>query len=183
MAMKKLIIVVLALGSLSSGAARAEFLKIEAAQIATIEPADKSVAPRILVQWELPKDLSTKIIDGAVVTLTVPCEGGDAFEVDVHPLTKSWDAASVKWEDGWAQAGGDFQEESAAPALVSDRTGGRISADVYMTGKSQVEGTARNFGFILVSQSGVEAKIAAVSANEPSRLADAKLIIAYRNRR
>jgi len=181
--MKNLMIFAVALVLFSAPAVWAEFLEIEASQIATIEPADKSAGPRIMVQWDLPKDLSGKIIDGAVVTMTVPHDGDEPFEVDVYPMNKSWDAATAKWAEGWEKAGGDFDEELPSPGIVTEQNGGKISADVYVTVKSQIEGSVANFGFILISQADSQSKMKTVSANDAAGLADAKLIIAYRNRR
>jgi len=181
--MKNLTISLLALLLVGAPTVRAEFLEIEATQIATIQPADKSAEPRILVEWILPKELEGKIVDGAAVSMTVPHQGDEPFEVDVHPMTKSWDATTAKWSDGWEKAGGDFNEELPSPGIVSERNGGKFSADVYLTVKGQIEGSVANFGFILIGQADSDSKLKAVSANDATRLADAKLIIAYRVRR
>ena len=181
--MGNLKIVAMALALLIAPAAWAEFMEIEASKIVTIEPADKSESPRILVKWDLPYELEGKIIDAAVVAITVPHEGDEPFEVDVHPMIKSWDAETARWDDGWEKEGGDFNEELPAPGLVSERNGGKISADVSLTVKGQIGGTASNFGFILVGQPNSQSKLKAISANDATRLADAKLIIAYRVRR
>jgi hypothetical protein len=163
--------------------ARAEYLEIEASEIATIEPTDKSEAPRILVKWDLPKDLDKKIIDGAVVTMTVAVDGDSPLSLDVMPMTTSWSASTAAWSSGWSKEGGDFADSLPSPALVTDKNGGKISADVYPVLIEQIAGNLSNFGFIIVPDKDSDTKSKAVTANNPAKLADAKLIIAYRNRR
>jgi len=47
----------------------------------------------------------------------------------------------------------------------------------------QVAGRKSNFGFIVVPDPDSDCKIATMSANDGSRLSDAKLVIAYRKAR
>jgi hypothetical protein len=176
-------IVLIALMIPWASAIRAEFLELEASQIVTIQPADKASSPRVLVQWSLPKDLSGKIIDAAVVTLTVPYEGAAPFEVHVHRVTRAWDAEAVEWSEGWSRGGGDFDDGLPSPAIITDRNGGKISADVYFAILDQISGKSDHFGFIVIPEEDTEARISSITPNAEAKLADAKLIIAYRERR
>jgi hypothetical protein len=163
--------------------AQAEFMEIEAKQIATIEPTDKSASPRIMVEWELPADLDKKIVDAAVITMTLPATKDEPLTVDVYPLTSSWDAKSSEWTSGWEKAGGDFDEDLPSTTIVTEKNDGKISADVYLSVRDQIAGKRSNFGFILVPVESEDAQLSSIQANDVTKLADAKLIIAYRNQR
>lgn len=181
--MKNVTILVMALVLACGSAVQAEFLELEATSIVTIEPADKSAGPRLLVRWELPKDLGEKIIDGAVVELSVPHEATAPFRVDVHPVTTDWDVETVAWSDGWTNAGGDFADSIVAPALVTERNEGKITGDVYQTVLDQIAGKVSNFGFIVVPEVTTEAQLTSATANDAKLKAAARLIIAYRKQR
>jgi len=181
--MRTITILLVAMVCMLVAVAQAEFLEIQAKQIATIEPADKSAGPRIVVKWDLPADLEKKIVDAAVITMTVATTEKSALTLDVHPITASWAASSVDWATGWEKAGGDYDEDLPSTAIVTERNEGKISADVYLSVRDQIAGKRDNFGFILVPEVNDQAKISAIQANDATRLADAKLIIAYRNQR
>ena len=167
----------------SSPRARAEYLRYAAAEIVSIAPADNSESPRLLVRWDLPADLDLRHVDAAVVTMTVARTGEGPLGVQLHPVTRSWRAQEVSWAEGWEEDGGDFEAEVSSPAMVTERNGGRISIDVYLLIREMLAGTRSNFGFILVPDQGDASRLTPVAANQPARLADAKLIIAYRKPR
>jgi ABC-type Zn uptake system ZnuABC Zn-binding protein ZnuA len=164
-------------------AVQAEFLEIEARQIATIEPTDKSASPRIVVEWDLPADLDKKIVDAAVITMTLPATKDEPLTIDVYPMTTSWDAKSAHWASGWEKAGGDYDKDLPSTTIVTEKSDGEITVDVYLSVLDQVAGDRDNFGFILVPVDNENARLSAITANDATKLADAKLIIAYRNQR
>ena len=168
---------------LLSGSVQAKFIEIAASEIVTVEPSDKSESPRILVKWDLPADLDKKLIDGAVITMTVSVDGDDPLSIDVMPLTKAWNASTADWSSRWDRQGGDFSDSIPSPAIVTENNGRRISANVYEVVMDLISARRANFGFILVPDKSSTTKTRAISANDALKLADAKLIIAYRNRR
>lgn len=181
--MKILGLVTLALVLFVARTSRAEFREIKASQIVTIAPEDKSAEPRILAQWDLPGDLDSMIIDGAFITMTVPYRGDEPLALTVMPLTRSWSGETASWTDGWSRVGGDFDTSQPAMGMVTERDEGKMQVDVYPALKQQLEGTAPNFGFALVSRGETASRLSTFEANDATRLADAKLIIAYRVRR
>lgn len=181
--MKAWHIAVAALMLTCQGTAWAEFMKIQASEIVTIQPADQSEGPRLLVRWKLPEELGELIVDGAAIEMKVPVEKGDDFPVQVAPLETNWSADEVAWADGWSKDGGDFSRDISSVAIVRSKRDMVIRADVYLTLLEQISGARQNFGFIVVSDPETQATIARITANDESGLAHAELIIAYRERR
>lgn len=69
------------------------------------------------------------------------------------PVTTSWNAASVHWNNGWRRAGGDFDEDLAAEMGVDlSREGGKVVLDVTAILKEWLEGGAEFDGFLLSVQ-------------------------------
>lgn len=180
--MRALTILMAALCALTESVALGAFMEIEATQIASIQPADSSQGPRILVQWTLP-DMSGKIFDGAAISIALGTENGEALEFEVFPLTTSWDAQTCSWSSGWSKAGADFNEHRLSPTIITNKESGTILADVYRDIKEQLAGQATNYGFILVPRGNDVKSGVSIEANAPSALANAKLMIAYRNQR
>lgn len=161
----------------------AEYLEIEASEIATIAGTGREASPRILVKWTLPEELSDVILDGAALTMTLARDTTCQLDVTVYPLTHSWTANTVQWSGGWTRDGGDYNDSLPSPALASEQNGGKISALVTDFVVNQVAGRATNFGFIVVPDPESECRIAEMTANDAGRLSNAKLVIAYRQGR
>lgn len=132
--------------------AAAEYLEIEASEIATISETRQTDGPRLLVKWTLPDSLASKVIDGAGIAMTVTQDTSCSVELTVCPISRSWTASTVGWEAGWSRAGGDFIDSLASPAVANRLTGGKISANVCDAVLDQIKGRRSNFGFILVPE-------------------------------
>lgn len=163
--------------------AAAEYLEIEASEIATINETRQVEGPRLLVKWILPDSLASKLIDGAAIAMTVTQDTSCSVEVAVCPISRAWSASTVGWEAGWARAGGDFIDSLASPAVANRLTGGKISANVCDAVLDQIKGRRSNFGFILVPERHSGCAISEVATNDVLRRTDARLIIAFRNAR
>lgn len=183
MAMTRSLLIALLAVQTWAATAAAEYLEIEASEIATIAPAVDGASASILVKWTLPSDLSGKIIDGAAVTMTLARDTDCVLDVTVYPVSKSWSAATVQWSTAWNRSGGDYSDSLPSPAVASASSGGKISANVYDAIQAQIAGLASNFGFIVVPDRNSGCRITAMTPNDNARLADAKLVIAYRTAR
>jgi len=181
--MRYLFILTLLVIGLAASAVQAEYLEITASEIASIEPADKSASPRVLVKWTLPPNLKDKIVDAAVIDMEVPISTGMNVVVDVAPVKTAWSASSVSWSSGWSKAGGDYDMDVSSPAILTARNDYQVVADVYELILAQIAGERTDNGFIVVPEASEDGKLATVSANNVTSLSKAKLIIAYRNRR
>ena len=171
---------VMALLSVTAQAARIE---LAASEIATIELSNSSLSPRVLVKWSLPEILSDKAIEAASVRLTLATEGETPLVVDLMPITTSWAATNVSWNSNWSAAGGDFEEAWQETAVVSGRNGGTVSFNVRHLVCEQIAGNRSNFGFIVVPDVTAQAELTSFQSNAAAKLADAKLIIVYRQTR
>lgn len=178
--MKRITGFALVVWTLLYASAWAEFMEIQAAEIASIKQSELSTESRVLVKWDLPTELSNKIIDGAVIEMKVGVEGEAPVSISVMPLNTRWSATTANWTSGWRKPGGDFSDTLAAPSSVDDRNGGKIVADVFDIVLKQIAGARQNFGFIIVTEAGSETKLKSITANDVTKRASAKLIIAYR---
>ena len=115
--------------------------------------------------------------------MTVSVDGDAPLSIDVMPMTKAWNASTADWSSRWDRQGGDFSDSVPSPAIVTENNGRRISAKVYEVVMDLISARRANFGFILVPDNDSRTKTRSISANDVAKLADAKLIIAYRNRR
>lgn len=165
------------------GTATAEYLEVPASEIASIKDGSRTGTTRILVKWSLPDSLPSLVIDGAAVTMTLARDSNCSMEVSVYPVTRAWSSTTVGWDAGWSRAGGDFNDSLPAAAVVNRLTGGKISANVYDIVLDHLAGRRANFGFIVVPDSHSSCPMAEIAANDAGRLADAKLVIAYRHAR
>lgn len=181
--MKTLTVLTIAALCLAGSHAQAEFMEIQASQIVTIESTEKEGKPSILVQWALPDDLDELIIDGAVITMTLPVDSASPMDVEVHRVEKAWNAVEVESLEAWAQGDKVYDADVTSPAIVTAENEGVISADVYLQIRDQVFGDVSNFGFIVVPAVDAVTAVEAIEANASDKLMDAKLIIAYRTRR
>lgn len=180
--MKRTIILGLGMLLAMSSLASAEFLTLEATKIVTIEPADKSESPRILVQWTLPKDLDEKIIDAVAIEMHIPVSAGDRVAVDVAAVEKEWASGTASWASGWEKDGGDFSLDESGVAIVTEKNQGTIRVDVREAVLSQIAGSKSNYGFVIVPK-GADNRLKSIAADDETQLGKCKLIIAYRNRR
>lgn len=183
MSMTSRILVGVMVALLWIGGAAAEYREIQATEIVTIATADRDAAPRILVKWVLPEELATKIIDGAAISMTLTRSSDVVLGVDVYPLSRNWTAVTSSWQTGWSRAGGDFSDSLPSHAIATERNGGHVKLNVYDIVQDQIAGRRPNFGFIVIPSTGEQVRLSRVEANDAAKLSDAKLVIAYRDRR
>lgn len=177
--MRKAMMLITFVLALSSVPARGEFMEIGASEIAAVETTGGE-NPTILVRWDLPIALDSVIIDAATISMQVPLEGKDPLEVNLHPVLKSWSAATTFTAGDLAGSGGFYDDAEALPAVTTGGESGTITVDVYSQVLDQLAGESENFGFILIPQSDGDAKVKSLETGASSVVASAKLIIAYR---
>ena len=163
--------------------AMAGYLEFPAAEIVSIAPADRAESPRILVNWNLPANLDMRFVDAAVISIKLEKEGTKQLGVQLHPLTSAWSAQNASWTAGWTKAGGDFDQEVASPALLTNQNAGAVSIDVYLSIREILANQRSNYGFIIVPERAEGVALKPIAANEGARLANSKLILAYREKK
>lgn len=181
--MKRTIILPIALTLAMTGRAAAEYMEIQASEIATIAESGRAAKPRIIVKWTLPEELGDLIIDGAAISMPVQRDTNCLLDVEVFPLSRSWSAFTTTWESGWTRAGGDYNDSLPSAAIATQQNEGNIRANVYDSIVDQVAGRKSNFGFIVIPDAESECRVATMTANDSAKRSTAKLIIAYRIRR
>lgn len=164
----------------NSWAARIE---VSASEIATIQPEDSTLSPRVLVKWSLPEGLSEKDIDAAFVRLTLVASGDEPLVVGMMPMKQEWTAAQAEWSSGWEKEGGGYDEVWTQTAVVTDRNGGAVTMDVRHLIRETIAGNRTDFGFIIVPDSTALGRLANFDANATAKLSGAKLTVVYRDKR
>lgn len=158
-------------------------IEVAAAQVATIQPEDSSVSPRILVSWILPEELAGKEVEAAFAQFTLATIGEGELSVDMSPLEAPWTAQGASWTSGWSKDGGDFDDSWAETAVLTPENGGAVTMDVRQLVRDFIAGNRSNFGFILIPDSTAEKRLKSFDVNDSAKLRDAKLLIVYREAR
>ncbi len=129
---------------------------------------------RVLVYFELPKELFDKkvAIDNALLVFEAQVTGAEFGMVHFLPATRAWQTeASVTWESPWEKAGGDFTDRIAGKCvtLKSAEAGKETISDVTFVVMDWVSGRLANNGLILVpSQADLAESSAAFSFDKGS---------------
>lgn len=68
----------------------------------------------------------------------------------VYPLTRAWNASSVRWTEGWAEPGGDIDHDSwSHTRLDLGRSAGPIEIDITRVVESIAESSDPIHGFLV----------------------------------
>lgn len=128
----------------------AEETTVTLTDYAVIEPDGQSEPARVLSKVTLPGGLSGKQIDFAQLSFTITSLPGPYLEIEVYPLTTSWESRSVSWTSPWQNAGGDFDYGDVALVAITGGESLRGHADITDIVRSWIEGRRTNDGIILV---------------------------------
>jgi hypothetical protein len=71
-------------------------------------------------------------VDRAILHFSLAGEAAEQrLAVQMHPITRGWNAGSVDWTTGWIRAGGDFDDDVYGRAYVHfDRATSEVSVDI-----------------------------------------------------
>jgi len=123
----------LILGSaMAMGAAGQEVL-LEACDVASIVDPVETTDLRLLMRFEIPEELSSAIIELAVVEFEAGVQAdaaGGGLALSAFPLTSNWSPASADWASGWENAGGDFDRGTHAASVARPSDAALIRLDV-----------------------------------------------------
>lgn len=171
------VVTVLALSTVSYAAR----IEIAASEMATIQPEDSSLSPRILVKWNVPEELSDKAIEAAFVQISLASAGDEPLVVGMMPMTREWAASQVVWSSDWTKEGGDFDETGTEVAIATEGNQGAVTMDVRDIMRQTISKQRTDFGFIIVPDSTASGKLTQFDANASAKLGNARLTIVYRD--
>jgi hypothetical protein len=139
-------------------------------------------AARVLFRAGGIEGLENVAISRATLTVAAAGQPEDrALEFWIHPVTRPWDPASVKWERGWSRPGGDFDDELLSIARLDLRAdASEVAFDVTGLMKEIVEAGMEAHGFILTLAPADGVGIRVEDLSRLGSLADAALEIEYR---
>ncbi len=69
--------------------------------------------------------------------------------ITIHYITKDWNENSVKWSQGWNNAGGDFENATIDTFAYTPGYKGWIDFDVTESVKKFMDNTLDNYGFMI----------------------------------
>jgi hypothetical protein len=121
---------------------------------AIVSPTDARDS-RVLVYFELPKELYGKkvVIDNAALVFEAQVTDAEFGMVHIFPATRAWQMeASVAWNSPWEKAGGDFTQLIAGKCVTLKAASGEkeISSNVTFIVMDWISGRLANNGLILV---------------------------------
>jgi hypothetical protein len=128
----------------------AEKTSVTLTDYAVIAPEGHSEQARVLFQVDLP-DLRGKEVDFAQLSFGIASLPGPYLEIEVYPLTTSWDSRSVSWTSPWQNVGGDFDDEDVTLVAITRGESLKGHADVTDIVRSWTKGTRTNRGIVLIS--------------------------------
>jgi hypothetical protein len=97
--------------------------------------ADTEEETRLLCRiddWAAVADTRHIAVDRAILHFSLAGEAAEQrLAVQMHPITRGWNAGSVDWTTGWIRAGGDFDDDVYGRAYVHfDRATSEVSVDI-----------------------------------------------------
>jgi hypothetical protein len=120
---------------------------------ALIGNPDVSEAPRALLRFDLPQDLSGKTVRTAKLLLPVSFALGDSelANLSVWPLATGWTPDNVGWDNPWNQSGGDVADSSYVLYPVDDASSRVIEIDISGIASAWAQGWYANNGVMVMS--------------------------------
>lgn len=113
--------------------------------------SDSSGNTRLLFHWTPTVDATNFVVRKAVLRFDLAGEAEPRFlRMKLHPVTASWDAATVAWDRGWSKPGGDFNEDVYASAdLDLGRGVGPVAWDITSVVKDLLSSGEPFEGFLV----------------------------------
>jgi hypothetical protein len=106
---------------------------------------------RILIRTQDIGDMRSAVLGRA--TLILPAGGNveqRRLHVQVHPITRTWDAYGVDWNSGWSRPGGDYLDDVYARCTIDlAAAAGTIGIDVTNIVLEILDGSVEAHGFLL----------------------------------
>jgi hypothetical protein len=153
---RKRIIMIVVLGLLiAASSIQARELVLQPARIDSIVSPRDSRDARILVYFELPKELrgSKVVVDNAILTFRAQVTGAAFGMIHVSPLIRDWRSeGSVSWSSPWDSLGGDYAKNVAGRSvtLKSEKGEGEVRSNVTFIVKAWVDGSIANNGMAIL---------------------------------
>jgi len=149
------VLIVLLVAVLGAASIQAKELIISPSKVEAIVSPTEARDSRVLVYFELPRELYGKKVEIDKASLVFEAQVTDAEYGLVHifPVTRAWQTeASVAWSSPWEKAGGDFTQLIAGKCVTLKAANGEkeILSDVTFIVMDWVSGRLDNNGLILV---------------------------------
>ena len=149
------VLMVLLAAMLGAAGLQAKELIISPTKVEAIVSPTDARDSRVLVYFELPKELYGKkvMIDNATLVVEAQVTDAEFGMVHIFPATRAWQAeASVAWNSPWEKAGGDFTQLIAGKCVTLKAANGEkeISSNVTFIVMDWISGRLANNGLILV---------------------------------
>lgn len=154
--MRKYIVLAVMLAALLGAAClEAKELVISPAKVETIVSPEDGRDSRVLVYFELPRELYGKkvVIDNAVLMFEAQVTDAEFGMVHIFPVTREWQSASsIAWDSPWSSSGGDYTTEIAGKSITLKEAKGEgaVLSNVTFIVMDWIAGRLPNNGFILV---------------------------------
>ncbi len=140
-------------------------VSIPAADMAAISNPDNPADARALLRFELPEDLSGATIGFAAVEFraaVAASEAAGSLPLDAFPMTTEWSGDTAAWDEGWATAGGDFENSFHAVWMVEQGQDSVVRFDVTDFVRGWSSGAVGNHGMVVLMASGVQGSVVPV---------------------
>ena len=153
--MKRIIVLSIMGAILFTGMVYGEEYNLSPSAAAIISPGnnpDPSIGQRLLIKFDLPNNISVKLVGRAYITFTFNFpepENSRPVEFKIFPLTASWDPQNVGW-DTWENDGGDFDKTKGYSFVFEPGTNTDFHIDVTDQVQYMANGDITNYGFILI---------------------------------
>jgi len=136
-------------GLMVAHASVADEITLGVKDVATI--TDENGVGRMLFRLDGSIEASTVAIERAILDVSLSGESENrGFRLQIHPVTREWNRASVDWTTGWTRPGGDFEDDLYGRAQVHFGQGAtRGTFDLTTALKEVVEAGMEADGFIL----------------------------------
>ncbi|MBD3349324.1 MAG: DNRLRE domain-containing protein [Candidatus Eisenbacteria bacterium] len=166
--------------------ASAAVVTLEASEAAMIENPEEPTERRVLMRFDIPDHLSDGIVEIAALefqtALSVP-DSSEGVTLDCFQVTEPWDAESVDWDEGWDNAGGDFDTASHAMCGAAVGDSSHVQFDVTGMVASWATMGADNRGILVARAPGEEAVLQVVRGAVGQVVSSPRLTIWYTPRR
>lgn len=106
---------------------------------------------RMLVKSQDLASIQGLLVTSAHLEFTLPGVALPApLEVEVYPLSRSWDATNATWQQPWTEPGGDVDPEFfSVSTLAAARPATVLRLDVTPMVRAMAKGDKSNYGFVL----------------------------------
>lgn len=153
-----------------------------AAEDVVVIAAPSERGARILVTFPGLEALGRTVISARLLLPHI--EPAEDLSLEIRPLTRSWDPATVTWNYPWTMVGGDLDQDARAISRVPmDRDPGPIGLNITRIVRPIADEEQPNHGFIIKisdafggSEEGLELPAGAVSGL-PAAASDIRMIL------